>query len=387
MAEYPLTDAEARGRDYLAEHWLSPEAYITSKFKTYDIVLLSENHAIRHNLLLCQRLIPMLHAAGVTSFGMEFGASEDQPTLDALVGFSAPAETYDEDEARRLMFNYNTGWAYREYMDIYRAAWAFNRSRPPGARPFRVLNLSYRYDWSESVPVRTPENTKRVFPQSGTEQYRAALIGREILDKGEKLLVLTGSVHAFTRFAVPEFDFNAEGFVRFDDRYMGHLLYQRAPDRVFVIQLHQPFDDKNAGSMRRVLPAGGAVDRIMAGFEDRRVGFDLVTPEGSTPLGDLPDDSFYASGRTDFRLRDLADGYVYETPFDKCEGCTVDEAFMTEANWPEARRNFPDPHWHRRPETPDEYWRHVRDYVDIKKRYAGLGLADEAWRFEKGDVE
>lgn len=358
---------------YLHDHWRTPEQYILDSFATRDVVLLAEDHGLRHNLLLVQRLIPLLPAAGVFMLGMEFGASEDQAALDALV----TADAYDEDEARRLMFNYNTGWAYREYMDVYRAAWAYNRARPAGARPFRVLNLSYRYDWRDAGPVRTPENTRRVFPRGGTERYRADLIGREAIERGAKLLVLTGGIHALTRCPMPEFHFNAPGFVRFETGYMGHLLHQRAPDRVATVWLHRPLDSQDDGPARLVHPAGGALDQIMAHFADTRVGFDLLTAGGPTPLGALPDDSFYATGRDGFRLVDLADGYIYEMPFSRYQGCTVDGRFMTAANWPTAQAQYPDPHWRPRPDSPETYWQYVREYVDIPRRYAQVISEEE----------
>jgi hypothetical protein len=359
---------------YLRDQWRAPEQYVLDTFARRDVVLLAEDHAIRHNLLLVARLIPLLPAAGVFTLGMEFGASDDQAALDALT----TADAYDEALARRLMFNYNVGWAYREYMDLYRAAWAFNRARPAGSRPFRVLNLSYRYDWRGAGPVRTPANTRRVFPRGGTERYRAELIGREVLDRGDKLLVLTGGVHALTRCPVPEFDFNADGFARYDDGYMGHRLHRAAPGRVATVWLHRPLDSQLHGPAELVHPAGGAIERIMARFTDRRVGFDLLTAGGDIiPLGALLDDSFYATGRPGFRLADLADGYIYEMPFADYRGCTVDEAFLTEENWPEARAQWPDPHWRSRPDSPADYWRAVGEYVDIGQRYAQV-IASEA---------
>ena len=114
-----LLDAAA---GYLREQWRAPEQYVLDTFAQRDVVLLAEDHAIRHNLLLVQRLIPLLPAVGVFTLGMEFGASEDQAALDALT----TAEHYDEALARRLMFTYNVGWAYHEYMDLYRAAWALS---------------------------------------------------------------------------------------------------------------------------------------------------------------------------------------------------------------------------------------------------------------------
>lgn len=371
-APRPADDPLERVVDYLRQRSRTPEQYILDTFACRDVVLLAEDHAIRHNLLLVQGLVPLLPRVGVDTLGMEFGASEDQAALDALV----TAEAYDEGLARRLMFNYNVAWPYREYMDLYRVAWAYNRARPPGARPFRILNLSYRYDWREASPVRTPENTRRVFHRGGTERYRADLIGREVLDRGDKLLVLTGGVHALTRCPMPEFYFNAEAFVRYDDRYMGHLLHRRAPDRVATIWLHRPHDSRLHGPARQVQPAGGAIERIMSALGTRRVGFDLLTPEGPTPLGALPDDSFYATGRPGFTLADLADGYIYEMPFRHYQGCRVDEAFMTTGNWPEVQAQWPDPHWHARPDSPEAYWQHVRDYVDLPRRYAQV-IAEE----------
>ena len=121
----------------------------------------------------------------------------------------------------------------------------------------------------------------------------------------------------------------------------------------------------------RVHPAGGAIERVMARFTERRAGFDLLTTDGAvTPLGALPDDSYYATGRPNFRLADLADGYIYEMPFRDYQGCTVDEAFLTADNWPEAQAQWPDPHWRPRPNSPAEYWRAVREYVNIGQRYA-----------------
>ena len=351
-------------RAHLETHWQTPEAYIVSAFQTRDVVLLAEDHAIRHNLQLVHRLIPLLHQAGVTNLCMEFGASEDQAALDQLV----TAPTYDENQARRLMFNYNVGWAFQEYLDIYRTAWAFNRTLPASAPRFRILNLSYKFNWADAPLVRTPANARHIYPHGPVDAYRAERVGREVLDRVEKILILTGTPHAFTYFPLPFFDFNAPGFVRWENRNLGQLLYQQFPERVYCILLHQPFESRWQGGAVRVYPARGAIDQVLAGYADQRVGFDL----GDSPFGALPDDSFYASGYDDLRLRQLADGYVYERPFPHYEGCTLDEQFLTEANWPEAQRHFPDPDWHRRPTTLAEYWAQIRSYVDIANRYRSL---------------
>lgn len=362
---------------YIKKYGQTPEAYLLNVFKSHDVVLLAEEHAIRHNLELAHRMIPLLYQAGVYAFGMEFGASEDQAELDQLVTGS----TYDEDAARQIMFHYNTGWAYQEYLEIYRTTWALNRSLPESARKFRILNLSYQYNWAEAPVVRTPANAQKIYHRGPVDAYRSVIVRREILDKNEKILILTGTPHAFTRYRIPLFDFNAPDFVRFEERNLGQLLYQHAPEKVFCVLLHQPFDSLREGGARKVYPARGVVDQVMAKFPSLAVGFDLV----GSPFGNLPDDSYYASGYQDFQLAQLADGYIYLQPFAAYQGCTLDEAFLTQTNWPEAQRQFPDPDWHRRPQTLSEYWQQIRSYVDIQQRLAGLEQPLD-WPEESGDT-
>ncbi|MBI1936979.1 MAG: hypothetical protein HYS25_02540 [Ignavibacteriales bacterium] len=361
----PLSNEdEARLVEYLKNNWASPEQYIINKFKNYDVVLLAEDHRIKHNVLLVQALIPHLYKAGVYNIGMEFGASEDQAALDSLVN----AENYDENKARKLMFNYNVGWAFKEYMDVYRKAWEFNKSLPEGARKFRIVNLSYKYDWSGYNGVRTPENAKKVFHKGGTESYRAALVKKEILDKHEKILIITGTIHAFTRYAMPVFDYNAENFSTLDYRHMGNLIYKYADKKACTILLHFPFYSRTIGYGRLMYPANGAIDQVMKNFENKRVGFDLT----GTPFGELRDTSFYSTGYNDFKLSDIADGYVYQMPFNEYEGCTIDDKFLTDENWIEAQKQFPDPDINTRPKSLQEYYEKIRAYADIQKIYGAI---------------
>jgi len=129
---------------YLKENNSSPQAYIIDKFSNTDIILLAEDHRVKENLDFLGSLIPQLYKNGIFTIGMEFGAYEDQKLLDSLV----TAETYNENLARQLMFNYNPGWAFKEYMEIYRCAWAYNQTLTKNERKFRILNLSYKYNWA-----------------------------------------------------------------------------------------------------------------------------------------------------------------------------------------------------------------------------------------------
>lgn len=353
--------AEARAAAWLATHRQAPADYVVSSFSSAQIVLIGEDHAVRENLLFVQSLIPRLYRAGVTTLGMEFGAAEDQAALDALV----TAPDYDVAAARRIMFGYDTAWAYADYMDIYRAAWAFNRSLPPGAAPFRVLNLSYRYDWRAAGPVLTPARAKAVFRRGPVDRFRANLIRREILGKHKKMLALVGTIHATTRYAQLYYDYNAAGFARADRRHLGNLLLAMAPGRVRSILLHQPFASASDGGARLVQPANGAIEQAMRGLGNLPSGFDL----GATPVGALPDSSYYAGGDPGFTLGRIADGYIFLAPLSRLTGCAVDPQFVNADNWSEAQARFAV-EIRARPATIEAYWQSVHQYADIAARYA-----------------
>lgn len=350
--------------EFLSKNAKSPDVYIVDKFKTHDIILLAEEHRVKQNLLLVQGLIPKLYQAGIYNIGMEFGASEDQAELDSLLA----ANEYSEAIARKLMFNYNSGWAFKEYMDIYRKAWEFNRTLSKNARKFRILNLSYKYDWSTFNGVRTPDKMKKVFYKGNTETYRFRIVEKEIIAKKEKILILTGDIHAFTKYNYPVYDFLGKDFCRYENGYFGNLLFAKYPDAVFSIMLHKPLGNKIEQTPYLVSPANGKMEAIMQKLGNRPSGFDLA----GTPVGRLADSSYYSMGYPDFTLDKLFDGYIFLKPIKELEGCTLDSLFLTKANWVEAQAQVADPDWRARPKSLDEYWKQIREYADLHGRYSSV---------------
>jgi hypothetical protein len=348
---------------YLEENFLSPEDYILKKFKAHDVILLGEHHAIKDNLQLLINIIPRLYEAGIYNIGMEFGASEDQEALDKLVN----SKDYDEEEARRLMFSYNVKWPYKEYMDVYRAAWELNKSLPENAKKFRILNLSYVYNWKDYSGRRTPYNAKKIFYKGNTEVYRAKLIENEILDKQEKLLVLTGTVHAFTRYKYPIYDGTADEFYSLQGGWLGSRLYEKYGSKVFTILLHQPFQDVDTLIFKRT-SALETIEKIMKNFNNTPMGFDLL----NTVMGDIRDDSYYSMTYDNFSLKDMFDGYIFIRPLTELEGCTVDYEFIKGKSYEEVTANYPDKDWSPIPSNEKEYWKIIEDFVDLKKRYFSL---------------
>ncbi|MFY8003524.1 MAG: hypothetical protein ACOVNR_01730, partial [Chitinophagaceae bacterium] len=115
----------------------SPQQYIIEKFKTNQVVLLGEQHVVQQNLLFVQSMVPILYKNGVRNIGMEFGASENQLLMDSLV----TAPQFSDSLATKMMFDYNVTWAFKEYLEVAKAAWQFNKTLPKSAKPFRIINL------------------------------------------------------------------------------------------------------------------------------------------------------------------------------------------------------------------------------------------------------
>lgn len=347
--------------EYLKENFLTPEQYILSKFKLHDVILLGEDHAVKNNLDLVLNLIPKLYEAGIYNLGMEFGASENQEDLDRLIN----SETYDENEARNLMYNYNVKWPYKEYMDIYKAAWKLNKSLPENAKKFRILSLSYVYNWKDFSGIRTPESAKKIFYKGNTEIYRAEIIEKEVINKGEKLLVLTGAVHAFTRYKYPVYEPNAEDFTRLQGGGLGNRLYEKYGSKIFSLLLHQPFQNINT-LVYSSTSGTRSIECIMNKFENKSAGFDLI----NTVMGDIRDDSYYSMTYENFSLKDIVDGYIFTKPLSELEGCTIDYEYIKGKDFNHIKINYPDKDWAAVPNNQQEYWAVVESYVDMKKRYS-----------------
>lgn len=350
--------------DYISKVGLSPDDYLITKFKEADIVLLAEDHGVKENLNFVRNLIPKLYENGIYMLGMEFGAYEDQKQLDSLIN----APSYDEQMARKLMFNYNTRWAIVEYMAIYKAAWKWNLSLPETAKKFRVLNISYCYNWKEFEKVRTPENMRKVFPLGNTEDFRCSLLEREALLQNQKILVLTGTPHAFTFYQFPYYDYTSLGFVRYEKNFLGNLLYSKYRKRVISVALHQPFANYPNRQPGWVSPASGELEMIMDKCKNKPVGFNLK----SSLLGDLKDNSYYSMGYCNFTLSNLFDGYIFLKPLKELSSCTIDYKFMDDANWERAVSYNPDPDWHPSPQSKEQYWMMIEEFLDIEKRYADV---------------
>lgn len=329
---WPAPELPAQGPSARGAELEDAADYVIGKFADHDIVLLGEMHYVKQNLDFLIELIPRLHAAGVHHLGWEFAHYHDQPRIDQLI--SAPE--YDEALARSILLAWHApgrAFGFREYVDVFRAAWEVNRVLPPGARPFRVVALGLHdrpQDVSTLAPGERPMDTEVRNRMLGGHFYDvvnifwAQVIDREIISRGVPALIYAGAGHTYTKFFHDRRREEHGPAPSPDPRRgiaAGNLIYNQIGDRAVRINLHG-----SAGTS-----AGRAVEALMRelpGGPARGTGFDLAgTAFGAAPVLDLRG---YRDGRSsDFTLQDIADGYVFLAPAAEWEPVTLIEGWVT----------------------------------------------------------
>jgi len=326
-------------RSYLQQNRQTPEDYVIGRFTDHDIVFLGEMHRIKHDEELVQRLIPRLHAEGIHVLATEFGRREDQPLIDRLL--SAPE--FDSTLANRILFQQFVHWGYREYRDIYRAAWRLNRSLAPDEKPFRILGVNCSPDWSiiKTEADRDVDSLKRLVWGGCSEKDWAEVV-LEAVRSGDRVLAHCGIHHGFTDYYQPIVN-NGE-FIRHDTTRFGNYVKQELGDRAMTIYLHALWTDRTGYGGEYIRPVGGIVDALMdsLGEEYYPVGFDI----DGTPFERFVDSSaVYSQGYENFTPAVFCDGYIFQTPFREAEVVTLIDGFFNEDNLAEARRGSPNPRY------------------------------------------
>ena len=341
----------------------TPGHYVAGLFSDRDVVFLGEQHRARHDALFVQSLIGPLYDAGVRVLATEFGRREDQPLIDSLLD----AAEWDEELAREIVFQQFVWWGYREYVDIYRSAWALNRELSEGAPQFRILGLNDSPDWS-LISAEKDQNDpaiKRAVWCGGGESYWADVI-LDAVRSGEKVLVHCGIHHAFTEYRQP---IVVKGKFSHFDRSLrcGNHVFSALGKRAVTIFLHAPWNGLEGYDTPMRHPAGGVIDALMLAQGPRPVGFDL--DEG--PFGELHvEDTVYIHGYEEFRLADFCDGWIYTKPISQYEGVTPIPGWVNETNLERARAQSPNPSF--RQASIKEFNRGIARDAEIHRRWGHL---------------
>jgi hypothetical protein len=295
--------------NYLNTHISDPQEFVADKFDTHDVVLLGEMHWKKQDVEFVRRLIPFLyHAKGVTAFAWEFGASEFQSEADALVN----SPEFSRDNAIAFMRKSNFSWNFEEYLNIIQTIWEVNHSVPEGQPKIRFLQLG-----SEHNPRRMespdPAIRRQARLNAAYDEKMGSIIETEVLRKHAKALWYSGLHHAFTHYTQPLFL-----FLKPHDIRGGTYLFQRYPDKIYLIQLSQPFYDRLltlhiflpsvfGTHMNYVPPFRGTFEQIYRAYKKP-----FAVDASHSFFGDLVDKhSYYSLDRWGgVSLREMSDGYI-----------------------------------------------------------------------------
>lgn len=315
--------------EYLKKHGKSPVDYVLSKFEHYDIVLLGEMHGVGQQLALYHKLIPRLAEHGINTIAYEFARREDQALVDELLDKS----DFDLPLAKKIMIKQEAYWGYQEYLDVFRLVWSVNKGLP-ASQKIRILGLNDPINWPLYNQICRQENRKpnaeeitECWKGCG-ERYWADVISEHYSPNQTKILGIMGSHHAFTKYK--ETSWRLEGdekvFTGFEMERFGNYLQERYGEKLFNICFYDPWESRVA-SEQPLHPAGGIIEQMICPHYPE-LGFDLK----DSPLGDLQDESFYALGYADFRLKDIYDGMIYTGRLQDLQSMTPIADFIDEEN-------------------------------------------------------
>ena len=342
----------------------TPESYVVGLFSDHDVVFLGEQHRVKHDALLIQSLIEPLHEAGVRVLAIEFGRREDQPLIDSLLY----APEWNEGLAREIVSKMSVFWGYREYVDIYRAAWMLNQGLPDGAPRFRILGINDSPDWSfvTTDADRDDSTVMRKVWRGGSEEHWAGVI-LDAVTSGERVMVYCGIHHAFTEYRQPIV--SGGEFKRFDSSNprCGNHVFAALGKRTVTVFLHAPWNGSGGYGSRMLHPADGVIDALMLAEGPRPVAFDI--DEG--PFGELSvEDAVYRHGYEGFKLADFCDGWIYTTPISEYVGVTPIPGWVNESNLERARSQSPNPNY--REASVEKFNEGVARDAEIHRRWGHL---------------
>jgi hypothetical protein len=335
----PLDPAlQAKLAGWLEANGKLPLDYIVSLFADHDTVMLGEQHRVKHDPLFVQSLIAPLYEKGVRNLAFEFGRREDQPLVDILLN----AKEWNEELARKIVLNWSVSWGYREYVDVYKAAWRLNSSLPEGAPRFRILALNDSPDWSlikSKEDMYKPEVMERVWNVMDEDNWAKVVL--DVLRTGEKVLSYSGIHHAFTAYRQPMVEKGKfRGFS--DKKRYGNYVYAELGKRAITVFLHAPWNGKDGYESPLGHPANGIIDALMLSIGPHPAGFDIT----NGPFGELDmEDTLYSHGYDNFTLAGFCDGWIYTKPISKYEGVSAIGGWINKDNETQARAEIQNPYY------------------------------------------
>ncbi|MGY9074626.1 MAG: hypothetical protein ACKVHU_16960 [Acidimicrobiales bacterium] len=330
--------------DVIGDVGREPAGYVADAFSQHDIIFLGHRTPSLQTGHFLQELIPVLHSKGVWAIGIEYACVDDQELLDALVR----GPVFDEALARGALFRWGMRhhFAYCEYLDVLRAAWAVNQRRDPNAPAFRIVALDYDLDTdavTETADLRSPYPWMHLRHRGSAGRHMANVIMREFIEPGHRALILCRTQHALTRLRrSPHATIDAFDFDLHDGKVVGaaNHVYAAIADRAATILIHEALPaDGYHGEF--AFPGDGMLDAAFARNDGPKypVAFDL----NGNSLGQLQCSTAVDGGD----LASWAHGWVFLESLDRVLAPTPLPNIVDDTNLADARRWALDGHLRR----------------------------------------
>jgi hypothetical protein len=323
---------------HVKENYRSPETLIIETFTNHDVVFVGELNHIKQQVEFLSGLIPELYENGIRHIGVDFALYRDQNKIDQIL----TASSYDEKAVNEVLFDRMVIWGFKEYADLFREAWRFNRTLRQDQPPFRIVGLNVYQYWEfleKQRDINNLEVVSKIFSDGIPDEYMADTIRKEFVAKKEKALIYIRLQHAFTRYISTQYKANAEKLGLEETGRAGNIVHKLIGDRAATILLHSPWPNSRSQTLT-AFPADGVIDRVIDELPEnqKRAGFKMEgTPFGALRVGA----NDFSTGYKQLTLQELCDGYVILGPFSEYKAVTAIPNFITDANIEEAIRNFP----------------------------------------------
>ena len=304
-----------------------PYEYVLDEFNNHDIIFLGENHRIRHDLLFMQKLIPLLYDKGIRNMGFEFALNRDSLLIKEVI---TNKDFFDQEKANQIIFNLSPFWGYKEYIDLFKAAWEVNKNLPEGAEKFMIFGIMHDFDFS-LLEKRSDEfdEEKMLKIRKGVadgDQFMANSIISNYIKRKKKTLVYCGMHHAFTSYS---------------SKRTGAIVTDSIDVKTMTISLHYPWVAREGSKHRTVYPVNGYIDAFIRKHRSKEFAFGINVNQ--TSFGNLTDTTSWYVHDKDLKLSSFCDGYIYLKAFSMAEGVTIQDNFINGKNIKYARTQLPNP--------------------------------------------
>ena len=329
--------------------------FLLQQVRQHRIIYLSELGGLAQEpLFFANHLEDLVFEAGLEQLGLHILRADDQVLIDQLM----EAGTFDEELAKRLLFQRSVVWGYQEYLAIIRQAWQVNNRRP-GA--LRVIGLQIRQDFSQILTQQDLQDPAklRTLMNNGIPDRRMAEHLLEFLDpeQPKTTLLFVLREQTFPQIDLPLYVQQMDGLGFPGEVQFARLIYQAGFTQSVSLTFHSPWPS-NLTRNRSEFPADGAIDAALDLWEESKrstnqgnrnqslypIGFLFQGPFSALPIQrSLFNFGFSGEGADTLLLGQSFDGTIVLDRIHRLTAAQVIPNFITPENLSLAIEWFPGP--------------------------------------------